>query len=334
MIQDSIEKTLACPNCRGFVKIKVHTTDDLGIRDGTVYCNQCQEEYQIADGLFYLRKIPNIQDDRGKEWNLNRFEKRYKEIGLYKNAIEWGKYTGIPEAVSRFMYSKVKGRMLEWITPKREGLILDIGCGVGYFLFEILYRNPGRNLTLIGLDVAESNLRLLRHRCMEEKVGNIICVIADAQNIPFREGVADYIVCSEVLEHVPSPAKAIDEMSRKLKINGMLLISTPIEEANKRWRTLSSPFRFIKKLVYKRVKPPQRGFDCPIGVQDLKRYIGEKLTILDFERNAILPPEGYFKGLPDSITQSVVSVCGFIEKRFKKIFEFLAMHAVVRAQKG
>ena len=335
MTKDYLEKLLLCPNCRGEVTIKVKTMDDLGIKDGVVICLKCKSQFDISDGIFYLRKIVRIEDDRGEAWNLEEFEGRYKSLPVYKSAIEWGNITGIPEEVSRFMYPKVKGRILELLQPHAGDLILDVGCGVGYFLFEILEKNQDLSISMIGLDVAVPNIKRLRERCKKEKVKNILCIIADAQNPPLSNNSMDHIVCSEVLEHVPSPSLAISCMARMLKKNGTLLISTPMEGANKKWRLLSSPFRLMKNILKnKNTKPQKLSFDVPISSEELKEFIEkEHMKLLVFERNAILPPEGYFKKLPRFITVSVVGICEIIEKYFKKIFQPFAMHAVIKTQK-
>lgn len=335
MTKDYLEKLLLCPNCRGEVTIKVKTMDDLGIKDGVLVCLKCGGQFEISDGIFYLRKVVKVEGDRGEEWKLEEFEERYKSLPVYKSAIEWGNIMGIPEEVTRFMYPKVKGRILELLQPHEGDLILDVGCGVGYFLFEILEKNQGLSIPMIGLDVAVPNIKRLRERCKKEKVKNILCVVADAQNLPISNNSIDHIVCTEVLEHVPSPSLSIGLMARMLKKNGTLLISTPLEEANKKWRLLSSPFRALKNILKnKNTKPQKLSFDVPISSRDLKEFIEkEHMKLLVFERNVILPPEGYFKKLPGLIIIFVVASCEIIEKHFKKIFQPFAMHAVIKIQK-
>jgi ubiquinone/menaquinone biosynthesis C-methylase UbiE len=53
---------------------------------------------------------------------------------------------------------------------------------------------------------------------------DIICDIAD---IPEPDESFDVILCSEVLEHIPEPSKALDEFYRLLKPNGVLIITAP-----------------------------------------------------------------------------------------------------------
>jgi ubiquinone/menaquinone biosynthesis C-methylase UbiE len=51
---------------------------------------------------------------------------------------------------------------------------------------------------------------------------------SDITNIPVGSGSFDVIVCTEVLEHVPEPIKALKEISRILKVGGRLLLTAPL----------------------------------------------------------------------------------------------------------
>jgi ubiquinone/menaquinone biosynthesis C-methylase UbiE len=52
-------------------------------------------------------------------------------------------------------------------------------------------------------------------------------IAADVQQIPFADESFDYVVSSEVIEHVIEPEKAIHEMCRVLKRGGYLALTTP-----------------------------------------------------------------------------------------------------------
>ncbi len=59
--------------------------------------------------------------------------------------------------------------------------------------------------------------------------------VGDAHHLPFSDGSFEFILCTEVLEHLHTPHKAIDEMGRVLKSGGMLILTTrfvfPIHDA-------------------------------------------------------------------------------------------------------
>jgi SAM-dependent methyltransferase len=52
-------------------------------------------------------------------------------------------------------------------------------------------------------------------------------VVANAEDLPFRNGSLDSVVLIEVLEHIRNDAKAVSEISRVLSESGRLMLSTP-----------------------------------------------------------------------------------------------------------
>lgn len=52
--------------------------------------------------------------------------------------------------------------------------------------------------------------------------------ISDVVSIPVPDASFDAILCTEVLEHVPDPIRAVAEMSRILRPGGRLLLSAPL----------------------------------------------------------------------------------------------------------
>ena len=54
-----------------------------------------------------------------------------------------------------------------------------------------------------------------------------IDVVSDITSIPLPECSVDVILCSEVLEHIPEPAKALDEFARLIKPGGLIIITAP-----------------------------------------------------------------------------------------------------------
>lgn len=59
--------------------------------------------------------------------------------------------------------------------------------------------------------------------------------VGDAHALPFDDASFDFILCTEVLEHLHTPQKAIDEMNRVLRPGGTLVLTTrfvyPIHDA-------------------------------------------------------------------------------------------------------
>ena len=54
-----------------------------------------------------------------------------------------------------------------------------------------------------------------------------IDIVSDITNIPVEDASFDVVLCTEVLEHVPDPVKAIEEMVRICKKNGEIILTAP-----------------------------------------------------------------------------------------------------------
>src|SRR5438105_3348465 len=95
---------------------------------------------------------------------------------------------------------------------KSDAYTLEIGSGSSYYRHYF----PNR----VGLDVRE---------------GEAVDVVGDAHALPFKDGTFERVLCTEVLEHLHTPQKAIDEMHRVLSPGGKLILTTrfiaPIHDA-------------------------------------------------------------------------------------------------------
>lgn len=54
-----------------------------------------------------------------------------------------------------------------------------------------------------------------------------IDIVCDITSIPEPDSAFDAILCTEVLEHIPEPTKALDEFARLLKPGGRLILTAP-----------------------------------------------------------------------------------------------------------
>nr|WP_290667264.1 class I SAM-dependent methyltransferase [Ardenticatena sp.] len=94
---------------------------------------------------------------------------------------------------------------------KQPGIFLDLGGGKpfqGYIRPEML----GQQTRYFSLDIRES---VSPH------------IVGDVMQLPFRDESVDSILCNAVLEHVPNPQRAVDEMYRVLKPGGRAYVGVP-----------------------------------------------------------------------------------------------------------
>ena len=101
--------------------------------------------------------------------------------------------------------------------------ILDIGCGDGVLSW-ILAKN-GANVT--GIDTCKEAVEFAKEKCKEIK--ELSFIIGSAYNLPFKDKIFDYILSSEVIEHLIEPEKMILEMKKAWSGEGKIFITTPIK---------------------------------------------------------------------------------------------------------
>jgi ubiquinone/menaquinone biosynthesis C-methylase UbiE len=106
-------------------------------------------------------------------------------------------------------------------------MMLDVGCGTG-----LLLRHMKEDA--IGLDINPWNVKKAK-----EHTGRQI-IRGDAEFLPVRSAVFDLMVCTETLEHLPDPLRALEEMCRALKQDGKVIGSVPHPHPGWRLRFLSS----------------------------------------------------------------------------------------------
>ncbi len=94
--------------------------------------------------------------------------------------------------------------------------VLDIGCGDGY-LAELIAKN--KKCDVVCLDVSEVALK----RAAERGLKTICASVED--KLPFGDSSFDYVIATEVLEHVASTEEVLLEMARVGK--KYILVSIP-----------------------------------------------------------------------------------------------------------
>lgn len=269
-----------------------------------------------------------------KKWDLQSFNDEYKNVGYYESSYEWREKKGIPRAIVDYDYPRVKGRLLDWMEKNNGGIILDVGAGVGYFIFEMIKKSPNTETQFVGLDVSKEHLKWLVYRRKKENRGNIFAVVGDAMHLPFKDSIYDIITCTEVLEHITDPEKVISEINMALKMGGRALFSTPSKPA---WTFWSMLFYFPRLLMNKKILMP---YDNPLHPNQFIEYLrSNKLDIRKFEMNVILPPQPLFsRKLPAHIPKVMVSVilkvCNILEVKWNRLFRGLALHMLLEAWKS
>jgi SAM-dependent methyltransferase len=107
--------------------------------------------------------------------------------------------------------------------PRQAELVLDVGCGNGWLAQTLV----PRGVHVCSLDVGRINPRRALEHVPDQRH---VAVVASAEHLPFASGTFDCAVASEVIEHLPEPECALEEMFRVVKPGGRVIISTPYRE--------------------------------------------------------------------------------------------------------
>lgn len=136
--------------------------------------------------------------------SLVRFQQ--KDIALMEKLGKTPFYSGF--------WNRVRiDKAIAFAAQKSHGVLLDVGCGNKPYksYFEPFVERH------IGLEYSPESVY---RGCAAD-------VFGDAMRIPLADNSVDTILCTEVLEHIPNPEKAIAEFARILRPNGVVITTAP-----------------------------------------------------------------------------------------------------------
>jgi SAM-dependent methyltransferase len=155
--------------------------------------------------------------------------------------------------------------------------LLDIGCGSS----RIVQSLP----QAVGLDMQLRKLRWLRAPGRQ-------LIQASLLRLPFPDGTFDAVICSEVIEHIPTDVINLSDMVRVLAPGGTLVLGTP-DYGRWTWRTLEA--------MYKKVFPQGYATEHinPYTRRSLREEI-ERLGLVVMDVQYVFGSEMIFKAVKPS----------------------------------
>ncbi len=114
-------------------------------------------------------------------------------------------------------------RLIHSLNIPKNGVVVDVGCFIGEKLWQIDKTEPYLG---VGIDIAIPSLVAAK----KIDIYGHKFIVADMENLPFRNNSVDLIMAFDVFEHLSHPKKGFSEVARVLKPGGQILLHTPIKD--------------------------------------------------------------------------------------------------------
>ena len=128
-------------------------------------------------------------------------------------------------SVNNFTYRNIIALVNKYLSSEFR-TVLDIGCGAGTISLYI----ASKGYNVLGIDISQTAIDACRES--KQQLG-LKKVFFETYDFPsnYPKGKFDFIICSEVIEHINDDDKAFEIMSSKLKRGGILILTTPSKNA-------------------------------------------------------------------------------------------------------
>jgi 2-polyprenyl-3-methyl-5-hydroxy-6-metoxy-1,4-benzoquinol methylase len=153
----------------------------------------------------YERTAANIT----RENTLGAYDRIYGSDRLL------GEYLG-PERVG--FYEEVA----TIVAPFEPRSIVDVGCGTGHLLRFVVERMSGTPERVVGIDHSEAGLRRAR-----ELLPSATWRVEDIYDLSVDGERFDLVLCTEVLEHLHEPERAVRVLRSLCASDGRVVITVP-----------------------------------------------------------------------------------------------------------
>jgi len=129
--------------------------------------------------------------------------------------------------LKKFFFANFENNLVSLVGSLNPKKILDAGCGEGFTLAKLYELKIGNEL--VGIDSSKIAIQTGK-----ENFPYLNLKIGDIYNLPYKDNSFDLVICTEVLEHLSDPQKALSDILRAS--SKYLLLTVP----NEPWFLLSN----------------------------------------------------------------------------------------------
>ncbi len=171
------------------------------------------------------------------QWNDEMVKKYHKDGTLFESK----------NPILRILEKNRLKKILKLANLKTNEKVLDLGCGEGYLISLM-----SEDISIVGVDISKTALKKAEN--ITKNKNNVKLEFGNAYKTNYPDKYFDKITCSEMLEHIPEPKKAIVEIHRLIKDDGLVVISVPDEKRIKTIMKFINLFKLNKFLHAAREK--------------------------------------------------------------------------------
>ena len=98
---------------------------------------------------------------------------------------------------------------------------LDLCCGKGNVTVPL----ASLGQRMIGIDISPEEIKAAKSKQISND--NPTFLVGDAENLALGKECLDFVICSECLEHLNHPERALSSINRVLKEDGLFIVTVP-----------------------------------------------------------------------------------------------------------
>lgn len=281
---------------------------------------------------------------------MTRHDAKLKSIGNFFDSRAPQRNTDYEtKPIMGYEQKMTQKAVMDLTNPQEGEFILDLGCGTARDFLEL-----SKSARCIGLDYSMGML-VESKKNIELQGFEANILRGTALNLSFKDKTFDKVVCKDVIEHIPDWRKALIEMRRVLKHDGLLVITTPnrLSMYKIEQYTIYAAFVFLRntilfmgKLMFTKNKffkerekrsyrmSPQNPYDIWKSEWILRKAL-KKAGFEHVRSLGICFLPGFFiiRKLPRRLQEMIVSIVGYFEPFLRIVFHRFGYDIGVSARK-